>query len=209
MNTLWTFGCSFTNGMGCNPGDEYYEKHKKEGDKIWPALVAEHLNMELQNISINGCGNDVILDNIIDNYGKINEGDLVIIGFTISQRFDVPYKNNFISVIEGSKKEVIDFYTQEQLESIINFQYYFANSDLYKQRQLKRFNFIMERFGEKNIKSLTWDLLKETRRGKVILFERIDKCTKFKIKDLHFSFNGHIEFSKYIITKLEPKNKMI
>jgi hypothetical protein len=205
MNTLWTFGCSFTNGMGCNPGDEYYEKHKKEGDKIWPALVAEHLNMELQNISINGCRNDVILDNIIDNYGKINEGDLVIIGFTISQRFDVPYKNNFISVIEGSKKEVIDFYTQEQIESIINFQYYFANSDLYKQRQLKRFNFIINLLKERGVKVCFWKLLKETENK----FNRIQKQTKNKIRDGHFSYDGHKEFFTYIKSKLEPKDKFI
>ena len=209
MNTLWTFGCSFTNCEGCKPGDEYYEKYRNEGDKIWPELVAENYGMVLQNFGINGASNDVILDNLIEQYNNIKKNDIVILGFTLPHRFDIPYKNKFTSVfnyfLETEKNEVLSYYTEEQLETIINFQYHFSYSNLFRKRQLMRFNFFIELLKEKGIKICFWRLLEETEKK----FERIYNHTKNNINDGHFSYNGHIEFSKYIISKLEPKDKFI
>jgi len=209
MNKLWTFGDSFTYNTNCNPGDEYYEKYKKENDKTWTELVAEYYNLELKNFGVYGCSNDIIIDILIDQFGNIQKNDLVVIEFTFSWRFDVPNNNSFVSVsnhfIKKTSNDIISFYTQEQLESIINFQYHFAQSDLYKQRQLKRFNFIVNLLKERGIKVCFWKLLEETENK----FNRIQKQTKNKIRDGHFSYDGHKEFFTYIKSKLEPKDKFI
>ena len=93
MNNLWTFGDSFTAGWGCTPEFEYYKKYYKEGDKIWAELLANETELKLLNISKNGVSNDYIIDSIILNWKKIKKNDFVIIGKTLSHRFDIPIKS--------------------------------------------------------------------------------------------------------------------
>ena len=71
MNTLWTFGDSFTFGHGCRPDGplpEYYNNYKKDGDDTWPNLLGSMLNTKVKNFGKCGASNDYILDSIIDNF---------------------------------------------------------------------------------------------------------------------------------------------
>ena len=96
MNTLWTFGCSFT--ADYNPlysGDELsnYGKYKewRGGNlpKVWPELLSERLNLNLQNKAEGGSSNYGIFRQFTDIVDEIKKGDVVIFGWTSVLRFIV------------------------------------------------------------------------------------------------------------------------
>jgi hypothetical protein len=220
MNTLWTFGDSQTFGHGCRidgPLVEYYNQHKKEGDDIWPNILSKKLNFNSKNLGICGASNDTILDTIIDNYNYINENDIVIIGKTFYVRFDIPdLFHNELKSISGEvfskrkeKKEwwfFQNFKTDEEIETIINFSYHFANNPLYRKRHDKRFDFIKKRLEEKNVKVFMWI---NDNSNKDTFFERIIVGSDGKIKDDHFSFNGHKNFADYMFNNINGIKQLI
>lgn len=208
MKTLWTFGDSFTFGHGCRPDgpdEAYYHNYKKDGDDIWPNHLGKMLNLEVKNFGKCGASNDFIIDCIIDQWDYIRENDFVIIGSTYYTRFDIPLKNklslstNFWHQVEDLKNFDAYFESKEKMETVINFQYYFAGHELYKKRHLKRYNFLLKLLNEKNIKTFIWDVeyMQYTNR-----FEKIADATNGQIDDWHFSFKGHRDFTDMLYKKL-------
>ena len=206
MNTLWTFGDSFTFGHGCRPDGplpEYYNNYKTESDNVWPELLGEMTNMKVKNFGKCGASNDYILDSIFENWDNFKQGDLIITGVTYHDRFDVPLKDNLISIfwdwdkyVDVSEKEL---YKKEERETLINFQYFFANDEFYKKRHLKRFNFIDKILKESKINSFVWDVnfYQYMKR-----FEKIAHATNGEIEDYHFSFKGNKDFADMLYKKL-------
>lgn len=207
MNTIWCFGDSFTDGEGCRPGDDFYEKFKKEGDKIWTDWIAEWYDINVINRGRSGASNDMILDSIMFKFDEFKEGDCVIIGKTLSGRFDVPYKNKngqevlvpvfaywTLDIHKGS--DVTDSYTEDEMKTILNFQYYFSSNPLYAKRQDDRFNFIIKILKEKKINVIFWNWDEIHKQH-----EPIDKASDFTILDGHWSFKGHKTFATYLVTK--------
>ena len=97
MNTIHTFGDSFTFGHGCRPDgpiNEYYYNYKSYSDDVWPNLLGQMLNVEVKNLGKCGASNDFIIDSIIYNFEKIQQNDVVIIGKTFYQRFDITNLNS-------------------------------------------------------------------------------------------------------------------
>lgn len=209
MNTLWTFGDSFTFGHGCRPDGpmpEYFHKYKKNGDAIWPELLGQSLNVEVKNFGKCGASNDFIIDCIIDNWDNFSEGDFVIIGITYHTRFDVPIKNKLsLSTNYWDYEDLSNFEGEEreQMETIVNFQYHFANNELYKARHLKRFNFLHKLLRKKKITTFIWDvsLLTESNR-----FEKIIHATDGEIQDYHFSFKGNKDFTDMVYEQIKNPN---
>ena len=205
MNTLWTFGDSFTFGHGCRPGgpdDTYYYNYKKEYDDIWPNHLGKILNLEVKNLGKCGASNDFIIDSIIDHYDYIKEGDYVIIGTTYHNRFDAPTPHSLsLETIFWEFKDLENFAAdeKEEMEALINFQYHFADNELYKKRHLKRFDFLHKLLKEKKTTTFIWnvDFMHSTTR-----FEKIAEATKDEIKDYHFSFKGHKDFADMLYKKL-------
>jgi hypothetical protein len=89
MNTLYTFGCSFTEGF--NENHELYQEYKvfKGGTfpKTWPELLSEKLGFNLFNYGIGGTGNQHIFTNFCKHVNQFKKGDIVIIGWTFMERF--------------------------------------------------------------------------------------------------------------------------
>jgi hypothetical protein len=203
MGTLWAFGDSFTFGLGCRPDGplpEYYHNYKTESDDIWTDLLGKMVNMEVKNFGKSGASNDFIIDSVIDNWDNIKENDFVFIGITYHDRFDVPLKDTLVSIFyDWDKVPQIETYEKEKIETLINFQYYFSNNQLYKLRHLKRFDFLDKSLKEKKINSFLWDVyfyVYSTR------FEKIIHATNGKIEDYHFSFKGHKDFADLLYKKL-------
>lgn len=200
MNTLWTFGDSFTEGDGCRANDEYHINYFKEEDKIWPAWLSELLNLNLKNCGKGGYSNDMILDSIIDNWKDINKGDTVFLGFTYSHRFDVPIHGQLKSIVHTFSENNNYNLTTEQFETLVSFQYHFSDNILYKHRQLKRFQWIKSLLQKKECKLVAmWDVQYDTKN-----IETITGATKGKIIDGHLSYNGHkllaeLFYKKFII----------
>ena len=184
MNTLWTFGDSFTEGHGCLMEDEYYKNYWKSGDKIWPVYLSELLDANLINCGVGGISNDMILDSIIDNWSEIKENDYVFIGVTYPHRFDVPINNKLHSIVHDFKDANLK---KEEIETIINFQHYFSDNILYKNRQYKRLNWVKELLISKGCKLVAlWDVQIDTKN-----LETITGATNRDIIDGHLSYNSH------------------
>jgi hypothetical protein len=213
LNTLWTFGDSFTFGHGCRPDCnsgiyDRYKSYKDNEDDIWVNKVSKELNLTLNNLGVNGYDNNSIIDSIIDSYNSIQEGDIVIIGKTAPSRNKIPIGDNNYTIIgpselENPNKELSEYlkdFDNDISQTIINFQYHFSGHPYYKRQQDKRFSFLVERlYSEKKIeKCIVWD---ETIRKK---FEIITQDTKGEIIDYHFSWKGHNDFSKYIYSQINP-----
>jgi lysophospholipase L1-like esterase len=206
--TLWTFGDSNTEGHGCIPKFEYYEKYYKEGDKTWPEHLSEWLGIDFINKGIGGSSNDMILDSIVNSFDNIQSNDIVIIGKTYSSRFDIPNRDKLIPIFGGWKefeeKKDNSQFTIEQMEVIVNFQYHFMDSPLFDERWDKRFNWVKGLLEAKGCKCIVWDVLLELKQ-----MEKIFVATKGKIDDGHMSFDGHKSFAKLICNKWFKEKSLI
>lgn len=201
MNTIWAFGDSFTFCEGCRSDGflpEYYYNYKKEGDDNWPNHLSKLLNLEVKNFGKCGASNDYIIDSIIDNWDFIKEGDYVVIGITWYDRFDIPINDKLMHVgVNSGIDKLFSLDEEEKLKTIINFQYHFANHELYKKRHLKRFDFLSKLLKEKNINIFVWNVKTLWRR-----FEEITKATNNQIPDAHWSFKGNKDFADMIYKKI-------
>ena len=81
-NKLWIFGCSLSTGFG---GQDYQIKV----NKTWPKLLADKLNLELDNSAHAGQCNWVSILQFIDKRDEIQKGDVVVFEFTFFDRFNV------------------------------------------------------------------------------------------------------------------------
>jgi len=200
MKKFWFFGDSFTAGTGCLPNQSYYEQFRKDGNKIWVDWIKDIYNIECINDGVPGASNDMILDNVIKRWDEIKEGDLVFIGKTLSERFDVPINNKLEPIryhFRGKQLDELEkILTSEQLETILNFQYYFSEHSLYKERQDLRFEFVLGRLNEKKINTFFWYIFLEHKK-----YETIVDATNGKIHDNHWSFDGHKNFANFVSVK--------
>lgn len=221
MATIWTFGDSFTAGDGCvenlaiRDGEfKYYNEYKELDSDIWPNILGKTIGYDVKNIGKSGASNDYIIDSIIDNFNTIESDDVVVIEKTFYQRFDVPKLNSnefHTQYAEGLYSLSLDLkknkYKKDKLEieTILNYGILFADNPLFKERQNKRFGFIETLLKTKVNKILIWDVDSDLRKS----IETIGQHTDGKIKDYHFSFNGHKTFSQIIYKKLYTKPSLI
>lgn len=221
MATIWVFGDSLTTGDGCvetigirDGGFKYYNEYKKLDSDIWPNILGKTIGFNVKNIGKSGASNDYILDSIIDNFDMIEPNDIVIIGKTFYQRFDIPKLNsNEFHTQYGESLHIlstdlkINKYNKEKLEieTIINYGVLFSDNLLFKKRQDKRFKFIETQLSNRVNKILIWDIDSDLRKS----IETISQHTKGEIKDYHFSFNGHKQFSDLLYKKLYNKPALI
>jgi hypothetical protein len=191
MKNLWVFGDSFTYGNGSLLGDPYEKKYRVSDDeKIWPVIVSEELGMNLKNKGFGLYSNDKIIDTIIENYDYISEGDLVILGKTFYSRFDIPINNHLITLSPTNLPPHEDEFLNELIICM--------NSKLFEDRQMKRFTFFKNQLEKRGIFFLTWDVETEW-----YSYETIKSVTNGEIIDLHWSYKGHNDFSKRILSGLE------
>lgn len=207
MAKLYTFGDSFTAGDGCRPGNEYYENYKKSNELIWPALVANHYNIELVNKGHSGCSNEIIIDNLISEWDNINPEDIVIIGKTFSHRFDIEHqliKNKLISIWGPGWFNWEPVQDWNGLDILKNYLLLFrTDTSVFYNRHCNYLDFLKNQLqNTKGVNTILWDVEKNTYN-----FETIAAATKRKIIDHHFSFQGHYDFSKWVINKIEPNKK--
>jgi hypothetical protein len=221
MANIWTFGDSFTAGDGCvenlgiRDGDsKYYNGYKEPDSDIWPNILGKTIGYSVKNIGKSGASNDYILDSIIDRFSIIEPEDVVIIEKTFYQRFDVPKLNSnefHTQYGEGLYSLSLDLKTNKynkdklEIETILNYGTLFADNPLFKERQDKRFGFIEMLLRSKVDKFLIWDVDSDLRKS----IETIGQHTEGKIKDYHFSFNGHKSFSEILYKKLYTKPSLI
>ena len=212
MNTIHTFGDSFTFGHGCvdNCAFKEYYVYKKKDDEIWPNHLSNKLGMNVINHGKNGFCNEQIFDSVVRNFDSIKENDVVIIEKTYHDRLSVPTNSEWVhalSYIEtmedsGWIRKLEKSFSKEEMETLINFQYYFSVKKLYEKRNNDRFEFLKKILMNiiKVKDCIIWNLPEMYDS-----FENINTATNGKFLDYHFSFKGHKQFAEYIENVLIKK----
>lgn len=128
MATLWTFGDSFTAFYETNLIDyekseygKFYQYRGGNFPKIWPQLLAEKFNMELVNPAFPGCDNHHIFHQFAENIDKIQEGDIVIVGWTLRNRFRIvdPTGQNFQFFGNADTDPLCNFWSKSTIQEIL------------------------------------------------------------------------------------------
>lgn len=185
MSQLWVFGDSFTAGNGCLLNEDYTRYKISNEDLVWPEIIANKLNFKLINLGMGAYSNDKIIDSIIENYNLINSDDLIIIGSTFYNRFDVPNNDGLLTISPTNLPT-----NQELLLHFVSI----MDSDLLKKRHKLRIDFLKQQIIEKGAKCLVWEVETEWTE-----YENIKIATEGEIKDLHWSYKGHKDFANYVL----------
>lgn len=90
MDTLWTFGCSYTEGyIGVDsPTYKEYQKYcGGEFPKCWPEILSDKLGFNLINKGEGASGNDQIFQEVCKNAHLFQHSDIIIIGWSFLERY--------------------------------------------------------------------------------------------------------------------------
>lgn len=102
--TLWTFGCSFTAEWGPldnNPPNNYDLYKEWRGGTlpdVWPTILGQLLDMNVQNKAEGANGNDKIFMQFCNSSHLIKKGDIVIVGWTHILRYMMAGTDNKLLV---------------------------------------------------------------------------------------------------------------
>jgi hypothetical protein len=89
-NTLFTFGCSYTQDFNDTTIKNYLDYFQYRGGSFppaWPTILAEKLNLNVSNYGIGAAGNDLIFNEICKHINEIKKDDVVIIGWSYIHRY--------------------------------------------------------------------------------------------------------------------------
>ena len=218
MGKLWTFGDSFTYGSGLHgfmPEDIFWYG-QSFSEYIFPKLVANHLDLVLENHGMPGENNLAIIREILKFVPEITPQDVVIIGLTCPARYpvftgkdttftisgDVLYK--IVEALKSGKETpiwagvLIDTYSIDELQIILDY-YLTVMPRFFDQaylQHLESIQSIQKLFLNRGIKCLIWD------RTTWESFENIETWTRGlgdrQVYDGHWSPNGNLKFAEIV-----------
>ena len=224
-NNLWIFGDSFSSqDFMSEEQRNLIRKGRPEFKALadWPWLVSEHFNLNPIYCGWGGKSTQQILYTVIEKLPNIVEGDYVSIGLSYPTR-------HYMTVNKAKKMKIIDINHDEShaihscglfgdiqgIDNVTNknilkdiwnkFVYFFhggEDDDLHILTEyfMNLANSFKEHFNNNGIKCITWDF---TEWGK---YENWTDYTNGTFDDAHWSVNGHVEFSKKVITDFEDNH---
>lgn len=205
-NSCWFFGDSFTYGQRCHPGDIYYEDTYQDGDRRWTTIVSDTLEFNEKVIARPGDSNNGILHTLINNLTNIKSNDWVIVGDTRPYRLDT--FNEY-----GERKNVINDplegkgYTRGEKTYILDYIYHeiLPNENNYIKFYEEMFNGILNELKLRNVNTIFWShsLWYPLSISK---FSRITTDLNSEVDDAHWSWKGHEQFSKHILSIINEKS---
>jgi hypothetical protein len=216
MNTLFTFGCSYTEGFITNKSDNY-EKYFlfRNGNYplTWNEILSKNLNVDLKNYGKGGCGNDYIFQSFCDHLDELKSNDIVIIEWTYNERFkwadddfnewvhlsygsDAPdislITSKEIAINRGSPLYIKDLLNYEKtinkISKYIGFRVFYWCADYKIAFDLQNLTMDKSQYLNFNYINSEETIFKEIFRRKG---ERIKEETKGLIEDLHMGETGH------------------
>jgi hypothetical protein len=109
MNTLFTFGCSYTADYNVMTNQEYKKFKGGELPNVWPKVLSKKLNINLKNYGEPSIGNEQIFHNFCKHINEVQENDTLIIGWTFlnRHRWVNVNKSQWITVNVGTKDDNI------------------------------------------------------------------------------------------------------
>ena len=219
MNTVWTFGDSFTNCVGLThiqdgfklkkrylPMDWFGEEYYKYA---WFNLIGNLLNNRVENFSRGGASTEHILKWLILNLKNIKPGDTVIIGETFPTRLRIlNNKKEFTHfVLNGTKYIEETSLSNDQYNACVDYLYYVREpfNDEYELDSRENFESICTHLNSLGVKTIIWSYRCWP------YFDSWKYWSRGVIKDPHYSLNGNIDFANtlyYLLTKVMPDNKV-
>lgn len=198
-NKLWVFGDSFTKGGGLAPFNTFYKETYK-GQKIWPDIVGEKLNLDVINHGYSWCNTELLIRNILYYLPDITHNDIVIFSNTdVCSTLLSPMRNDNI-VLRASRPFDEGYPFVDTKEKQITKEYV-ENCIVPYEKEFDRFwieslTAVYNMLVRLNIKTVFWtrDLWKQ--------FESIEQATQGRIVNIHWSWKGHEQMADYILKQL-------
>lgn len=221
MNTLYTFGCSYTAPYSKSPEntppskfhfyDRYYHYRNKSFPATWPEILSSKLNLKLNNLGKQAEGVDYVFESFCKISHEIERGDYVI--------YEVPYVERFRIIDNenewvGANSETDISYCPLNISKFIAVQ---RTSDKYQEEVINKLKLIKSYSESKGFKLYIWfadysfhklidlndstyllnKLLDENEEHTVFnpVFEkgglRIFEETNNEVDDMHFGESAH------------------
>ena len=229
MESLWTYGCSFTAGDGLltnfkeecpNPG-----KHKHWVDYLSKIYQPTYTF----NKGVGGIGNNLIFLRLLNDLTKFKPGDLIIVGQTWSEREEIHVKEFTPKVLDSRfPHEWLHRYTiplgghspilndEELSEDFKGEIFPRDHRDIYA----SYYNFMMNgkaplhKYYDAFYKTkfeLLFTYLNKIGVATYIFntplqapkYETINKATKGKVQDDHWSWKGSEKFGKWLVSQIK------
>lgn len=207
MDKLWVFGDSYSEPFSKTyntPWKIDYINWKGYIPKCYGEMVSDKLKLNHINLATAGADNYTILDSVVSVLNAINPTDIIIIGWSQTNRFRVVTKtNNFKTIIPNSLDSVIKSKKIELSESTLVEMSINRDTLLYiyeLNNYIKLINFCFQ-----NHKVIHWSPFRQDEQGLLTThpslkgLEVVLRETNGIVNDSHFSENAHIELSEKFI----------
>lgn len=198
MDKAWFFGDSFTYGSGCTPRGKYYKKYPEKREKLWTTIVAETKNLQEVNLGIPGSSIPVILNEILRTIPSIKSGDHVYMSDTAVTRFILPDPNTnkitstVYGYLDGEQPVKEKSTTFNYVENCI-----VPYLEMWGVYYFEQYNSIRKILMDKGAHVFFWSHLVWSGEKK---FHTIAQDTNGEVKDGHFSWQGHKEMAKMVLS---------
>ena len=124
MNTLFTFGCSFTEDFETSSALLYKNYKDFRGGKFpdsWPKILSNKLNLDLKNYSEGASGNEQIFHEICKRCDEFKKGDIIIVEWSFVERYRIAVDNNqWLKIGVGNVPDNSPISNELHLEMILN-----------------------------------------------------------------------------------------
>lgn len=195
MNKVWIFGDSFS--MDFNKDNTQwcldYVKYKNTCVKNYGKFIAETFNYKCENFAVGGYDNYSIFETVCDNIDFIKDFDIVIIGWGPYTRYRIVNSQDSWTPVSGIFNENFNDLSKNTLNEFL----IHRNHILFEQEVKKWENLIKNKMHNNFIYFWNWSFDVDR-----VNYETVELDTKGLIKNGHWSENGHKEFSKKIIEKI-------
>lgn len=218
MKKLWVFGDSFSEPYTKVVGGhiEDYIKWKGYDTKIYSEFIADDLNLELKYFAAGGISNRTILSKFISVLNKIDDNDIIIIGWTSINRTRVIDSDGELRDISMSFSPMdnswVKHFPHISIECLQNLQINRNSSTAFYTELVEYMRWIDFTFKNNLILYWTWDCMNDplneanNYKEKLAFYgnhlQNIKNETNSKISDEHFSEYGHRELANILIKKI-------
>lgn len=198
MNKAWFFGDSFTYGSGCTPSSPYYKNFPEKRAKLWTTLVSEHFNLKEENCGIPGSSIPLILSTVIKNLHLISEGDYVFLSDTAITRFLIPTTGSK-EITSALYKKPENIKPGKHIDACLDYITYciVPYQQAWEQYYFSQYDSIRKVLNKNKVNVLFWSYLIWSGEKK---FHTIAQDTNGEVRDGHFSWKGHEDMSKLILS---------
>ncbi len=214
MNKVISFGDSFTEGLGV---DRKYEESLLGGHPNWDTMTDEEKNIQRSKVGtfrhensytagfakklgmgylnkgLQGCSNVDIMNTILTYDSKLQQGDIVLIGYTSSLRSPLPFFPKLFTGSSIPNKSVLHLYKKkiksvDNLENFFQDYYSFYLTEMFDNKYYELFNYNLIVFLQKYL---------EYKKVKYIMIDAFDYMVNEKYE--HIDTKYYWNFNKKTI----------